>query len=151
MIYVSIVLIVIATDFLSKKYVKSKYEIGKLEPFYKDEIFIQHIRNSGIAFSKAADFTREIYMFTFSLLIILTFMLGKSLNTKDISKKLALSLIIGGGIGNYIDRLDNNGSVTDFIYLKNKKSPIFNFADIAIWLGSAICYLKIIKSFFTKK
>src|SRR3954451_5182950 len=50
---------------------------------------------------------------------------------------LALAFIIGGGIGNLIDRLRFAGRVTDFIYLQTGPlhTGVFNVADMAITFG----------------
>ena len=62
---------------------------------------------------------------------------------------VAISLVIGGGISNLIDRLIHSGSVIDFMLLKigSLESGIFNIADIAIILG--ICILSV--SFISSK
>ena len=57
--------------------------------------------------------------------------------TKQEEKKhllLPLSLMIGGALGNFWDRI-RRGWVTDFLYIKWKKAPIFNLADVAIVSG----------------
>src|SRR2546430_17332459 len=50
---------------------------------------------------------------------------------------LALAFIIGGGVGNLIDRILFNGRVTDFIYLQARPlhTGVFNMAGIAITFG----------------
>lgn len=52
---------------------------------------------------------------------------------------LALILVLSGGIGNLIDRIWNNGLVTDFINLGigPLRTGIFNVADVALMLGAA--------------
>jgi signal peptidase II len=51
-----------------------------------------------------------------------------------------LSLIIGGGIGNLIDRMLNNGAVIDFmnIGIGSLRTGIFNIADVAIMAGGGM-------------
>ena len=53
---------------------------------------------------------------------------------------IPLALVIGGGIGNLLDRLLHNGGVTDFlsIGIGNFRTGIFNLADISILIGSFI-------------
>ncbi|HQD50865.1 MAG TPA: signal peptidase II [Defluviitaleaceae bacterium] len=57
--------------------------------------------------------------------------------------KLSLSFIIGGGIGNIIDR-SKKGYVVDFFAFKIKKSPIFNIADIFIIFGVILLQLTVL-------
>ena len=51
-----------------------------------------------------------------------------------------LSLIVGGGIGNLIDRLQNHGAVVDFLNLGigPLRTGVFNVADVAITAGAAL-------------
>jgi len=53
--------------------------------------------------------------------------------------RLALSLQLAGAVGNLIDRLTRDGKVTDFISVGN--FPVFNVADSAITVGTAILIL----------
>ena len=55
---------------------------------------------------------------------------------------IALALIAGGGVSNFIDRVLNNGCVVDFMHMDTGygwlKTGIFNFADVAIMIGLGI-------------
>ena len=73
----------------------------------------------------------------FIILSFVTYELYKNLNS-SISYPLGLSLVLGGGVANFIDRFDN-GSVTDFIILhyENIYFPaVFNIADLSISIGA---------------
>ena len=52
-------------------------------------------------------------------------------------ESIALSLMLGGGVGNLIDRISNEGRVMDFMNLSigSLRTGIFNVADIAILVG----------------
>ena len=52
--------------------------------------------------------------------------------------RLAMSLQLGGALGNLIDRLLREGQVTDFISVGN--FPVFNVADASISVGTAILF-----------
>jgi signal peptidase II len=70
-----------------------------------------------------------------ALLAILSYaVLGKNLRTVDI---LSFSLILGGGLGNLVDRLFKGGVVIDFMILTLGvlKTAIFNIADLAVVSG----------------
>lgn len=62
---------------------------------------------------------------------------------------IALGLIIGGALGNFIDRMQH-GAVADFLdfYVGNYHWPAFNLADSAVFLGVTII---ILEDFFFKK
>lgn len=53
---------------------------------------------------------------------------------------IAISFIIGGGVGNLIDRMFNNGAVIDFmnIGVGSLRTGIFNVADVAIVTGMGL-------------
>jgi signal peptidase II len=56
---------------------------------------------------------------------------------------IALSLLAGGGIGNLIDRIANDGAVTDFVRIGigPLRTGIFNLADVAIVVGVLVLAL----------
>jgi signal peptidase II len=60
----------------------------------------------------------------------------------------ALSLLVGGGIGNLIDRIVHSGLVVDFMLVKMGplRTGIFNVADVAITVGVIILFLSLAKS-----
>ena len=104
-------------------------------------IKLHTIDNYGIAFSLfdgLQDGGR--LLLSIVILIILIFVayeLYKNLKS-SINYLLGLSLILGGGVANFIDRFDN-GSVTDFIilYYENIYFPaVFNIADLSISIGA---------------
>lgn len=56
---------------------------------------------------------------------------------------VGLSLILGGGISNLIDRIVNDGLVIDFLNLgiANLRTGIFNLADVAVFAGVGLFWL----------
>lgn len=60
-----------------------------------------------------------------------------------LTQRLAVTLIVGGGFGNVIDRIVNNGGVVDFLNVGvgSLRTGIFNVADMAIMLGAAMLLL----------
>ena len=58
---------------------------------------------------------------------------------------VAFSMVIGGGVGNLIDRIFNDGKVVDFIDVRIINFAIFNFADIcAVCGGILLCLLVVL-------
>jgi len=57
--------------------------------------------------------------------------------------RLAVTLVVGGGFGNVIDRIVNNGGVVDFLNVSigSLRTGIFNVADMAIMLGAEVLLL----------
>lgn len=99
--------------------------------------------NNGAAFSKLSGKTLFLIIITSVVILWLLFLM--------IAKKVhrpvylaSISLIIGGGIGNLIDRIFNNGLVVDFIDVRIINFPIFNFADICAVCGAGLLLLTVI-------
>lgn len=136
-----LVLLVITIDQFSKCWV-----MAHLVPYESIAVFPMLswtlVFNSGSAFSFLADAgTWHLWFFMgLSTLIsvgLMLWILKLNINTKSgLTQMLALSLILGGAMGNLIDRL-HIGYVVDFIdfYYKAYHWPVFNLADTAICLG----------------
>jgi signal peptidase II len=98
--------------------------------------------NRGAAFSFLSDaggWQRWFFVtISFTAAIVLTFWLRK-LKSEQWALALALSLVIGGAVGNLVDRLWL-GYVIDFIqlYYKSFYYPAFNVADAAITVGAVL-------------
>ena len=104
--------------------------------------------NSGVAFGFLDLGSRVMSnILTFVGILIVVYMLVLLKNENDNTKKLALSIIIGGALGNIFDRLPD-GYVTDFLHLKinNFSFFIFNIADASITIGAVLLiYLELFK------
>jgi lipoprotein signal peptidase len=127
--------LVVVLDQLSKSWVR-----GNLPPTnsFPDRGFLDlvYIENYGSAFGLFANQTFLLIVITLaSLLTILLFL--HFLSPTTTLNVVSLSLILGGAVGNLIDRL-RFGCVTDFIYFHIHsffRWPAFNLADTAIVIG----------------
>ena len=129
---------VLLIDFLSKNKIISIFKDGIVEKIYVNEYldFIL-VFNTGISyglFSGGGDFQKWI-LISLSILIII-FLLNLIRNESSILSKLSISFIIGGALGNVLDRF-TYGAVVDFISLHAKGFSwyIFNIADMFIVVG----------------
>jgi len=129
---------VLLIDFLSKNKIISIFKDGIVEKIYVNEYldFIL-VFNTGISyglFSGGGDFQKWI-LISLSILIII-FLLSLIRNESTILSKLGISFIIGGALGNVLDRF-TYGAVVDFISLHAKGFSwyIFNIADMFIVIG----------------
>jgi signal peptidase II len=95
------------------------------------------VKNTGAAFGMFASLGNTFFIVV-TLLAIFFIILYLSKIPKGL-EQLALSLILGGAIGNFIDRL-TVGEVTDFIdfYIGTWHWPAFNVADSALTVGIMI-------------
>jgi signal peptidase II len=77
-------------------------------------------------------------------MVIVTILLWKQTRALTITG-VALSLILGGAVGNLWDRVAS-GRVVDFLlfYVKRYEWPVFNLADSAIVIGAGLLVLEIL-------
>ena len=134
-----IILSVIVIDYSSKQYALLFDQNYILNSF----ITIYTMNNYGIAFSlfNNLDYLGQ-WILNILIFLILAF-IAKELFTNLASSILyliGLSLILGGGLANFLDRYDNS-AVTDFIILHYNDiyfPAVFNIADLSISIGAVL-------------
>ncbi len=139
-----IVVLVFIADQLSKQWVLSSFELYesvKLLPVFN----FTYVRNYGAAFSFLSDaggWQRWLFTFVAVGFSILLSVWLRQQPSKMWRLNLAYTLVIGGALGNLIDRLQH-GFVVDFLdfYWKTSHFPAFNIADSAICVGAGLIIL----------
>jgi signal peptidase II len=101
--------------------------------------------NTGAAFSLLSDASGWQRWFFAGIALVVSVVITawlRRIGDEELWLPFALSLILGGAIGNFIDRL-NFGYVVDFIqvYYKTWYWPAFNIADSAICVGAVVLVL----------
>lgn len=109
----------------------------------KEVLNFYYTLNNGAAFSRLSGKTVFLIVIT-SLVILWLLFLVISKRVRRPVYLAAISLIVGGGVGNLIDRIFNNGLVVDFIDVRIINFPIFNFADICAVCGAGLLLLTVI-------
>jgi signal peptidase II len=130
---------IIASDQLSKLWIRTHLAIGESLPLI-GRLSLIHIRNTGSAFGLLANQTFLIIIISIAALLFILLFLRYLFPATTLSI-VAIGLLMGGALGNLIDRL-RFGSVTDFIYFRlwgNFHWPAFNIADASIVVG--VCLL----------
>jgi signal peptidase II len=133
---------VIAADQLSKSLVESALRVGEQRALTAN-FSIVLAYNSGAAFSFLADASGwQRYLFTAFAVAASVLMVWLLRRGGDRVYSLALSLILGGALGNLWDRVFY-GAVFDFLSVHFGNLPLFvcNFADIAISVGVVLLFL----------
>ena len=108
---------------------------------------LQYSENTGAFLSLGADLPDPLRktLFTGLVAIILSVFLYYLLTNGEMNKNslIAGGLMIGGGVGNLIDRIVNDGAVVDFlnIGIGSVRTGIFNVADMSIMLGLVLFLL----------
>lgn len=97
--------------------------------------YLTNVHNDGAAFSILSGNVIFLILMTIISLVVIYFLFIKDKTTSKI-EKVFISMLLGGIIGNFIDRLIH-GYVIDYLetIIFNYHFPIFNFADICIVLG----------------
>ena len=121
--------------------------------FYNYKIFVNNdyllfkidfVKNYGAAFNifSGSRIFLSLISIIFSVLLIYLILRKNTLNTSDL---ISYSFILGGTIGNGIDRV-LRGFVIDFINLNIINFPVFNIADISINIGFIFLLYSIFKN-----
>jgi signal peptidase II len=110
---------------------------------------LTHTENTGAAFSLFADSpshwkTGLLVGFSLIAMVIVSILLWKQTHTLGLTG-IALSLILGGAVGNLWDRVAS-GRVVDFLlfYYRQYQWPVFNLADSAIVVGASLLVIEIL-------
>lgn len=126
---------VILFDQGSKFFIQSKMKIGESIPIIKGIFHITYIENPRTAFG-LFEYQTMFFVVAALISVILAVLIYKKIAFKhDSSMYIPLVLILGGAVGNLIDRV-RIGRVIDF--LDFRIWPIFNFADSALVCGMLI-------------
>lgn len=108
-------------------------------------INITLIKNRGAAFGLLKNKPKFLKALVTLILAVITYYYFFIIyDIVTINIKIGFALVISGAIGNLIDRYVY-GYVIDYIYFKFKKCPIFNIADISIFIGVVILLIGLIK------
>ncbi|MDF2944253.1 MAG: putative rane protein [Herbinix sp.] len=143
MLYILLVAIVVIGEHYIKSYIEKNKQLGEEEKILKGKITIRKFYNKG-AFLNFMENKKELVKTISCVLLGLILLLFAIMLPKKGNKlfKLGLSLALGGAISNVADRV-LRGYVVDYFSINYKKlrNVIFNLADIAIFLGSALMTL----------
>ena len=126
---------VVLVDQASKLWVSRHLPLGRLRPLLPGLLDLQHVHNSGAAFSLFSGSSQALGVV--SLLVsaaVLLWILRAP--PRGLWLSLGLGFLLGGAIGNGIDRW-RHGVVTDFLAFVPIDFPVFNLADVAINLAVA--------------
>jgi signal peptidase II len=148
--YVLILFVLIANiscDQISKTIVREKMfhqeEISVLSDYFK----LIKVENTGAFLSLGNTIPQPFKSLILSFLPLLFLTIAGvyvfTKKTLSLSRVIAISFVIGGGVGNIYDRLVH-GSVTDFLHidLGIVRTGIFNMADVSIMVGMVMLLIE---------
>ncbi len=131
--FIPTTLTVVILDFITKRLIEMyvhPFETIRVLPFLQ----IVNIKNPGAAFGMLSSLSNNIFIIV--AFIAIFFIINYLLKTQGKLERISLSLVLGGAIGNLIDRV-KMGKVVDFIdfFVGNYHWPAFNVADSALTVG----------------
>ncbi|KGE18090.1 signal peptidase II [Paenibacillus wynnii] len=141
MVYYLIALIVFLIDQGTKYLIATRLELQEQISVIGNFFLITSHRNRGAAFGILEGQRWFFYVVTVVVVIGIVWYLNKVRKTQKLLPT-ALGLVLGGAIGNFLDRLVS-GEVVDFLQLNfgSYTFPIFNVADSCIVIGVALIIL----------
>lgn len=135
-----LVLLNIGCDQISKDVVRKNVAPRDYIQLLNDNFILTNVENTGamLGFGQGFPPILKIILFQVLPIIVLLILLFRILQKSNLNNGpiVAFAFVIGGGIGNLIDRIAY-GSVTDFFMIKLGvlKTGIFNMADVSVTTG----------------
>lgn len=121
--------------------------VAESVPVIKDVLHFTYLGNDGMAFGMLSDSKGLLIALCLVILAVIGFIIYKTKPKKNL-EKISYGMIIGGAIGNLVDRI-MHGFVIDFIDLRFIDYPTFNVADCFVVVGAVLLCICIL--FFDKK
>lgn len=145
--YIVLLAACVAGDQLLKGWVVTHLAVGQSAPLLPGVVQLTRLHNTGAAWSSFSGKTGLLAAVTIVLMLAVAWLLVKRIVRHPLGVTAGV-LVLGGGIGNVIDRVCR-GYVVDMLDLQFVEYPIFNLADcfvvIGVVLGAAYylwCYDK---------
>lgn len=134
MFYFLAIVLCVAADQAVKYYVTAHLELYAHAPLLPGVVELFHIQNTGGGFSILAGHTWILTALTAALMLGIAAALVKRWFPHPLAM-WTLTLILGGGLGNLIDRV-RLGYVVDMFNFQFMQYPVFNVADILVVCGT---------------
>ena len=132
--------IIVFLDQVTKEWVRLNLQLGEI---YRPDLWISqyfrivHWKNTGAAFGMFQDMNPVFIVLSILVSGVILYYFPQ-IPAHDWLVRISMSMLLGGAIGNLIDRF-RQGHVTDFISVA--KFPVLNIADASISVGVAVLFL----------
>ncbi len=140
--FIVFAIFIILFDQASKFYIQHSMHIGESIPVIEGIFHITYIENPYTAFGLLKYQTIFFVAAALISVILVILIYKKVIFKKDPFMYIPLTLVLGGAVGNLIDRVRIDGRVIDFIDFRIW--PIFNFADSAIVCGMLVLLIHVL-------
>lgn len=140
--------LILAADLVTKWLVQEHFYLGRSVDVVGDLLRLTYIVNPGAAFGiNVGEYSRMIFLGLSGLaVVILTGMFRSTPSTKRL-RLHAIALVVGGAVGNLVDRIRSPMGVVDFldVGLGSFRWPVFNVADIGVTMGAVLLALSLLR------
>lgn len=145
-----IAVVIVVLDQITKYLIDTRMLLHESIPVVQGFFNITYVKNPGAAFGFLADASQLFRAFffigiTIAAIILIVYYIRKT-KVRDLLVITPLSLIMGGAVGNLIDRV-RFGEVIDFldVYIGPHHWPAFNVADSAISVGAVLLIFEMMR------
>ena len=149
--YLAVSLAVLFLDQWSKGLVTRTMEVHQSKTVIADVFDLTYVRNTGAAFGLFASVDSSIKAILLNSIAVIVFLIVSAYalrsSHKSVRLQVGLALILGGAVGNLLDRV-RFGYVVDFLdfSISGHHWPAFNVADSAICIGVGLLFLDMLGS-----
>lgn len=139
MVFIITAIIIIidqATKYGAIKYLKNQRPLVIISDFFQ----LNYVENRGAAFGILQGRRVIFLVITIAVVLVIAFYLIRYYSQMNFLTKISFAILLGGAIGNLIDRI-RLGYVVDFISIKlidKYDFPVFNIADICVVVSTIL-------------
>ncbi|MDQ3815106.1 MAG: signal peptidase II [Armatimonadota bacterium] len=140
-------ILTLIVDQLSKVWIRAALSLGDEVPVLPGWVHLSHVLNRGAAWGMLSG--QRLFLIGVTVVVIwVVSVWAREVVRRGAMARIGLGLILGGAVGNLIDRL-RFGAVTDFIDLDTpvewlRTFPVFNVADSALTVGVTLLLIGMI-------
>lgn len=136
------IILLVAVDQLSKFLVCQFLPFRNTIPLWDNVFHLTHQRNTGAAWGILENQFALFFVVTVLVVAVVTIYLIKK-RPKNLCLNFSLTLLVGGALGNFIDRMFR-GFVVDFLDFRLIHFPVFNMADCFVVCGAILLVFYVI-------
>ncbi|MRI80564.1 signal peptidase II [Aerococcaceae bacterium DSM 109653] len=137
-----VALLMVLVDQIIKKWTTSSLQLHESRSGIDGLFDFYYIRNEGAGWGILQGRMWFFYVVTFVIIVYLIYLIYKH-RQGSLFLKCTYGLLLGGAIGNLIDRIIN-GYVIDMFRLTFMNFPIFNVADMALSIGVVLLIIQVL-------
>jgi len=132
----------LALDVLTKGWIRGRFDPGESVAVLGEWMRLTYVLNPGAAFGlHVGPYSRQLFVVLAVLALVVIVWVVRGTPADDRPRLAALALVLGGALGNLLDRLRPHGSVVDFLDVgwgPAVRWPVFNVADVGVTLGALL-------------